>query len=140
MNQRRILRTDLIVQCIFLTLFGIALLLWLALGLVSYLVGTSAFLLLLSWQFFSGIYIAAELKWWYRGAIPMALLMAMVMSILLIALGMRTGVLLAFGLAPVIAIANFIVSIMDFQKSNRNITLINKNIEKILDSEEIFNT
>lgn len=140
MNQRRILRTDLIVQCVFLSLFAIALLLWLALGLVNYLAGTSAFLLLLSWQFFSGIYIAAELKWWYRGAIPMALLMVMVVSILLIALGMRTGVLLVFGLAPVIAIANFIVSIMDFQKSNRKITLVNKKIEGILDSEEIFNT
>lgn len=138
MNQRRILRTDLIVQCIFLSLLGIALLFWLALGLVSYLAGTSAFLLLLSWQFFSGIYIASELKWWYRGAIPMALLVAMVMSILLIALGMRMGILLAFGLAPVIAATNFVVSIMDFQKSNRNITFINKNNEKILDSEEIF--
>lgn len=140
MNQRKILRTDLIVQCTFLSLFALVMLLWLVAGVVNYIAGTSVFLLLLSWQFFSGIYIAAELKWWYRGAIPVALLVVMVLSILLIALGLRTGVLLAFGLAPVIAIVNFLVSVLDFQKSNKNITAVNKSSEKILDSEEIFKT
>jgi len=138
MNQRKIIRTDFWVQSI---LFGgtvVSLVVWLRLGSPNEVICLSAFLLLLSWQFFSGIFIAAELRRWYRGALPICLLLAMVLSILLLTAGLPTGVFAAFGLAPVIALANFAVGFADYQQNRERIFPGQFENDHILDSGDLF--
>ena len=138
MNQRRIIRTDFWVQSI---LFGgtvVSLVIWLRLGSPNEVICLSAFLLLLSWQFFSGIFIAAELGRWYRGALPICLLLALVLSILLLAAGLPTGVFAAFGLAPIIALTNFAVGFADYRQYGRHLFYQKFGDERILDSGDLF--
>lgn len=138
MNKRKIIRTDFLVQAILFACTVVSVGIWLALGSSNYMVCVVIFLMLLSWQFFSGIYIAAELGRWYRGALPMLLLVGLVVSILLLAFGIPMGIFAAFGLAPVIAIANFVVGLVDFRQYQES--QIPKKIgdERILDSGDLF--
>lgn len=138
MNPRKILQTDLLLQGILSSMVVIALAFWWWVGLSGYWLAVAAFLCLLSWQFFSGIYIAIELRRWYRGALPMCLLGALVISILLMVMGTPMGVITVFGAAPVISVVNLVVCIIDFQHNRKALQSLRARNERILDSNEIF--
>ncbi|MDX1941207.1 MAG: hypothetical protein SFU99_11690 [Saprospiraceae bacterium] len=138
MDQHKILQTDLLCQSVLSLAVAFALLSWLWLNMSGYWLALSVFLCLLSWQFFSGIYIAAELRCWYRGVLPICLLVILVTSILLMAFEFPMGVMSTFGVAPVISIANLIIGIIDFQHYKKMRALIQISNEQILDSEDIF--
>lgn len=102
--------------------------------------GVCTFLVLLIYQFFSGVYLAAEYKLFYRGFLPAALLILVTLSILFAAFNFRMGVLFALYLTPVLSLGNFVFSSFDWLKSKQEQEKLNWNTkhEHILDSKEVF--
>lgn len=102
--------------------------------------GICTFLVLLVYQFFSGVYLAAEYKLFYRGLLPAALLVLVTVSILFAAFNLRMGVFFALYLTPVLSLGNLVFSAFDWLKSKKEHTNLDWNTrhEHILDSKEVF--
>lgn len=137
MDKRKMIRTDAILQSVLLGLTVVALGLWFWLETANYHF-VVMFLVLLSWQFFSGVYIAVELKRWYRAALPASLLIAFVLGILLIAVGLPLGVWVVLGLTPIISITNYVVGLIDFQSTKKYKSFLSIQDDRILDSGDLF--
>ncbi len=140
MNERKIIRTDFWVQAILFACIVVPFLIWLLAGKseTNFLQCIVSFLVLLAWQFFSGIQMAAELGRWYRGISSACLLIGLVLGIVLLSMDLPTGGWITFYLMPITVATNLIIGVIDFQKYER--TQLREKIgnEHILDSGDLF--
>ncbi len=96
--------------------------------------------LLVIWQFFCGIYLAAEFKMLYRGVPPGALLILVTLCILFAAADFTMGLLIGACLFPLILLSNVVLAVADWYrwhtaKKNKPWRLHH---ETILDTDDMF--
>lgn len=140
MNKRQILRIDFFVQVALLGITAGAIGWEWFFGKGSSWALLSA-LLFVIWQFFSGIYIAAEFKMWYRGVPPGTLMMLITVAILLAAAGSDTvfGIILLI-LVPLVLLSNLILAAVDWYRFGHRQKLGKWSTDKetILDTQDVF--
>lgn len=139
MDKGKVLRIDFQVQVASIAaLIVLCMLSWLGGQWLSY--GIILLLLLVIWQFFSGIYIAAEFKMLHRGVPPGALLVLVTLCILFAAAEFTSGLLIGACLFPIILLSNVILAASDWYSwySSQKINTWHPHRETILDTEDIF--
>jgi ABC-type multidrug transport system permease subunit len=139
MDKGKALRTDFQVQAgSTVTLIGVSILSWLS---DQWLIWAVILLLLLViWQFFTGIYIASEFKMMYRGLPPGALLILVTMSILFAAADFTWGLLISLCLFPLILLSNVVLAATDLHRwqASHKVNRWHPHKENILDTEDMF--
>ena len=140
MKEKRILQTDVLMQSILILTIVITLLM--GLGQTgwegTFYLGMIAFILLLAWQFFSGIYIGVELKMRHRGFFQFGYFLLGIIGLLFTILGLPFGLLVVFTITPVVMLVYFTVCCFDLRSLivRKNRRLLGD--EKVLDSGELF--
>jgi len=138
MNKQKALRTDFWVQ-----LTGVILLI--ATAILSRFFGQMlswsmvVLLMLVIWQFFSGIYIAVEFKMWYRGVPSGGLLVLVTLAILFAASQFTIGLFIALCIFPLILLSNLAMAAADWYRlQHKKRSRWHPPQETILDAEDIF--
>lgn len=105
----------------------------------SFYLALIAFFLLLTWQFFSGIYIGVELKMKHRSFFQIGYFCLGIIGLMFTIVGLPMGLAIVFSFTPVFMLVYFLVACYDFRRAN----LKEKNKflgdDKVLDSGDIFN-
>lgn len=141
MDKHKVLHTDFLAQMAFVGSILTLVALSLAQGqLLTW--GIVVFLLLIIWQFFSGVYIAAEFKMWYRLIPPLALMVLVTIAILFAVLEFTLGLFISLCLFPLILLGNVTLATLDWYQQNYQSYKKWKRWhpiqETILDTEDMF--
>lgn len=142
LNKKQILLIDIIMQSVLI-----------AVTLVSVIVGIGeagnrfegsfylaliAFLLLLAWQFFSGIYIGVELKMKHRSLFQIGYFCIGIIGLLFTVMGMPMGLGVVFSFTPVFMLVYFLVACYDLRQAILKEKTKSFGDAEILDSGDIF--
>lgn len=141
MDKHKVIHTDFLAQMVFVGLILTLLALSLAQGqLLTW--GIVVLLLLIIWQFFSGVYIAAEFKMWHRLIPPLALMVLVTIAILFAALEFTLGVFISLCLFPLVLLSNVTLALLDWYQQRHQFYKRWKGWhpiqETILDTEDMF--
>lgn len=104
----------------------------------SFYLALIAFLLLLAWQFFSGIYIGVEFKMKHRSLFQIGYFCLGIIGLIFTVAGMPMGLAVVFSFTPVFMLVYFLVACFDLRR-----TILKEKSEvfgddKVLDSGDIF--
>lgn len=141
MDKHKVLHTDFLAQIVFVGLMLTLVALSFVQGqLLTW--GIVVLLLMIIWQFFSGVYIAAEFKMWYRLIPPLALMVLVTVAILFAALEFTLGLFISLCLFPLILLSNVTLATLDWYQQHHQSYKKWKGWrpiqETILDTEDMF--
>ncbi len=143
LKRKQLLQIDIIVQSVLIVLVIVSVIV----GIDSedndyegsFYLAIIGFLLLLAWQFFSGIYIGVELKMKHRSLFQIGYFCLGIVGLLFTVMGIPMGLIIVFSSTPVFMLIYFIVACFDLHR-----TIIKEKSEaigddQVLDSGDIFN-
>ena len=144
MNRRKqILKVDIVVQSLLITILVVCIVV--AFGYDgqrdyegSFYLALISFLLLLAWQFFSGIYIGVELRMKHRSLFQVAYFCLGLIGLLFTVMGMPMGLIIVFSFTPVFMMIYFLVACFDLRKALIRDKVKDLGDDKILDSGDFF--
>ena len=142
-RRKQILKVDVVVQSFLITTLVICI--FLAFGYNGYreyegsfYLALISFLLLLAWQFFSGIYIGVELRMKHRSLFQVAYFCLGLVGLLFTVMGMPMGLVIVFSFTPVFMLIYFLVACFDLRKALISEKVKDLGDDHILDSGEFF--
>jgi membrane protease YdiL (CAAX protease family) len=105
----------------------------------SFYLALIGFILLLAWQFFSGIYIGVEHKMKHRSLFQIGYFCLGIIGLLFTVMGMPMGLAIVFSFTPVFMLVYFLVACFDLRR-----TIVKEKTkafgdDQVLDSGDIFN-
>jgi hypothetical protein len=138
--ERKLLQADVVIQSVLISVAALAV----AVEVFghgkegSFYLGILAFLLLLVWQFFSGIYIGVEYRIKHRSIFQLGYFGLGMTGLVFTFLGMPFGLLVVFSFTPIVMITYFLVSCNDLRRAIMREDERTRGTEHILDSGDVF--
>lgn len=141
LKRKQILQLDIIVQSVLIVILTVCILLSIDNGDYkgTFYIALISFLLLLAWQFFSGIYIGVELKMKHRSLFQIGYFCLGIIGLIFTVMGMPMGLAAVFSFTPIFMLVYFLVACFDLRQAIVRSKTQDFGDEQVLDSGDIFN-
>ena len=143
LKRKQLLQIDIIVQSVLIAVIILSVIVSLSEEINrfegSFYLALIAFLLLLAWQFFSGIYIGVELKMKHRSLFQIGYFCLGIIGLIFTVIGLPMGLAVVFSFTPVFMLVYFLVACFDLRRAIIEEKSETFGDDSVLDSGDIFN-